>query len=179
MNKESRRKLLKGLALGVPAVWAKPIVDSVLLPAHAQTSSTCPSQFTIPGESLTCASPLQTATSIRYWIDDSSTSLCPMLMSCQTVDTSCVQPVGIANSFIISVRQFQGTINIAFADGGNNLVANAAVYCGPTIPAFFGVPGAINFNHTSINSNSYLVTATATETAPDIVALSDVVVTAV
>jgi hypothetical protein len=38
MDKKDRRKALKALAVGAPAVWAKPVVDSVVLPAHAQTS---------------------------------------------------------------------------------------------------------------------------------------------
>jgi hypothetical protein len=48
MNKnESRRKLLKSIAAGsgaivagksLPESWSKPVVDSVMLPAHAQTS---------------------------------------------------------------------------------------------------------------------------------------------
>ena len=38
MNKKSRRNVLKGLAVGAPIVWAKPVVDSVLLPAHALSS---------------------------------------------------------------------------------------------------------------------------------------------
>jgi hypothetical protein len=38
MNKKSRRNVLKGLAVGVPATWAKPVVDSVVLPAHANVS---------------------------------------------------------------------------------------------------------------------------------------------
>ncbi len=38
MKKQSRRNILKGLAVGTPAVWAKPVVDSVVLPAHAATS---------------------------------------------------------------------------------------------------------------------------------------------
>ncbi len=37
MNKKLRRNLLKGLAVGAPAVWAKPIVDSAVLPTYAQT----------------------------------------------------------------------------------------------------------------------------------------------
>ncbi len=37
MNK-IKREILKGLAVGAPAVWAKPVVDSVVLPAHATTS---------------------------------------------------------------------------------------------------------------------------------------------
>ena len=48
MNKNSRRSVLKGLAVGTPAVWAKPIVDSVILPAHAQ--STCSVCFNASGE---------------------------------------------------------------------------------------------------------------------------------
>ena len=46
-SSESRRKLLKSIAAGtgavvagksLPEIWTKPVVDSVLLPAHAQTS---------------------------------------------------------------------------------------------------------------------------------------------
>jgi hypothetical protein len=39
MSKPTRRNLLKGLAVGAPAVWARPVVDSVLLPVHAGTTS--------------------------------------------------------------------------------------------------------------------------------------------
>lgn len=38
MSRRSRRRLLKGLALTLPAAWSRPIVESVVLPAHAQTS---------------------------------------------------------------------------------------------------------------------------------------------
>ena len=38
MKVDKRRKALKALAIGAPAVWAKPVVDSVLLPAHADAS---------------------------------------------------------------------------------------------------------------------------------------------
>lgn len=46
-SSESRRKLLKSIALGsgavvagksLPESWSRPVVDSVMLPAHAQTS---------------------------------------------------------------------------------------------------------------------------------------------
>ncbi|MGA8259036.1 MAG: hypothetical protein WB783_02365 [Arenicellales bacterium] len=49
-SKQSRRRMLKSMALGTgamvagentPARWAKPMVNSVLLPAHAQTSISC------------------------------------------------------------------------------------------------------------------------------------------
>ena len=47
MNMQPRRNILKGLAVGVPVIWTKPIVDFVLLPAHAQSSgfSCGPFQF--------------------------------------------------------------------------------------------------------------------------------------
>jgi len=35
---ETRRKLLKGLAVTLPAAWTRPVVKTVLLPAHAQRS---------------------------------------------------------------------------------------------------------------------------------------------
>ena len=38
MDKKSRRNALKALAVGAPVVWAKPVVDSVALPAHASLS---------------------------------------------------------------------------------------------------------------------------------------------
>jgi len=48
MSNESRRKLLKSIAVGtgavvagksLPDMWSRPVVESVLLPAHAQTSA--------------------------------------------------------------------------------------------------------------------------------------------
>jgi hypothetical protein len=38
MKKESRRKLLKGLAITLPAAWTTPMVEAIVLPAHAATS---------------------------------------------------------------------------------------------------------------------------------------------
>ena len=38
MDNKTRRRLLKGLAVGMPTVWTKPMVDSVVLPTHAGTS---------------------------------------------------------------------------------------------------------------------------------------------
>ena len=50
MSDQSRRKLLKSIAAGsgaivagknLPESWSRPVVDSVMLPAHAQTSPQC------------------------------------------------------------------------------------------------------------------------------------------
>ena len=36
-----RRKLLKSIAIAAPITWSKPVIDSVLLPAHGMTSCGC------------------------------------------------------------------------------------------------------------------------------------------
>lgn len=38
MTQQSRRKVVKGIAISLPAVWATPVVESVLAPAHARMS---------------------------------------------------------------------------------------------------------------------------------------------
>jgi hypothetical protein len=54
MSDQSRRKILKSIAAGsgaivagksLPESWSRPVVDSVLLPAHAQTSDTANGPF--------------------------------------------------------------------------------------------------------------------------------------
>ncbi len=52
MSKKSRRNVIKGLAITAPAVWAKPVVKGIVLPAHAAASScplTGPVVFTLTG----------------------------------------------------------------------------------------------------------------------------------
>lgn len=41
MPQHSRRRLLTGAAVLAPAAWATPVVDTVIMPAHAQTSDPC------------------------------------------------------------------------------------------------------------------------------------------
>lgn len=38
MPTNTRRRLLQGLTVMLPAAWTRPVVESVILPAHAQTS---------------------------------------------------------------------------------------------------------------------------------------------
>lgn len=58
MSNESRRKLLKSITAGsgaivagksLPESWSRPVVDSVMLPAHAQTSPPAPSSGPFAG----------------------------------------------------------------------------------------------------------------------------------
>lgn len=51
MSKTNRRRMLKGLALSVPAAWTAPLVKSVVLPAHAQTSGCAPEGCYLVGTS--------------------------------------------------------------------------------------------------------------------------------
>lgn len=70
----SRRGLLAALVIGgvlaaragLPLSWMAPIVDSVVLPAQAQTSAaTCSYTLKIPGETLLCTHPVSSITT-RY-----------------------------------------------------------------------------------------------------------------
>ena len=59
MNKNNRRKALKALAVTAPAVWAKPVVDTVVLPAHGAMTGECvqlfDGQYTfVNGQTLPC-----------------------------------------------------------------------------------------------------------------------------
>ena len=41
MAGKSRRKLIKGLGISVPTVWAAPVIEALVLPVHAQTTGEC------------------------------------------------------------------------------------------------------------------------------------------
>ena len=41
MAEKSRRKLIKGLGVSIPTAWAAPIIEAVILPAHATTTGEC------------------------------------------------------------------------------------------------------------------------------------------
>jgi len=92
----ARRRLLSTLIAGgtagvaahsLPAFWVKPLVDSVILPAHASTSAVedcgpdiirC-EPLSIPGIEFSCANQ-PTASSTFYQVDDTSCD-CPILLS--------------------------------------------------------------------------------------------------
>ena len=50
MKYSSRRTVLKGLAVTAPLSWARPVVESTILPAHAMTSC-------VPADSIRVLSP--------------------------------------------------------------------------------------------------------------------------
>ena len=66
-SNESRRKLLKSIAAGsgaviagksLPESWSRPVVDSVILPVHAQTSPSTPPNPGTPPITPTTLTPL-------------------------------------------------------------------------------------------------------------------------
>ena len=57
MKDDKRRKALKAIAIGAPAVWAKPMVNSVMLPAHGSMthgSMSCPECVANPDDGGNC-----------------------------------------------------------------------------------------------------------------------------
>ena len=108
-SSESRRKLLKSIAAGsgvvaagksLPELWRKPVVNSVMLPAHAATTGSggntdegCPA-VTLPDIVVKCADPdIQKYTNF-YVIDDVS-SPCPVVKE--------IAPPAAANSTLFSI----------------------------------------------------------------------------
>jgi surface protein len=77
---QGRRKLLKSIALGggaiavgktLPESWTKPVIDSVMLPAHGETSTTTSLACTAPGTAITDDN---FSAAITDWFDNGSTS---------------------------------------------------------------------------------------------------------
>ncbi len=90
----SKRKLLRSLGVagiagaGLPATWTRPVVQSVVLPVHAQTTeseasdeagSGCPRRFSLEAFSATCADTAVQRVWFYHWVDDSGS--CPVLVS--------------------------------------------------------------------------------------------------
>lgn len=87
-----RRKLLTAIGVGsvtslaVPTNWSKPIIDSMMLPAHAQTSILCVTDVTAGGPLLGNASG---ATSCQAACEAEATSQNAQLcLVTETVDSS-------------------------------------------------------------------------------------------
>ncbi|MCP3908768.1 MAG: hypothetical protein GY712_12215, partial [Oceanicoccus sp.] len=89
---DSRRKLLKSIAAGsgavvagktLPESWSKPVIDSVMLPAHAETTdgsgdlpiTTCP-PVTIPDSVVNCRD--ADINRAAYYVIDDVSNECPV-----------------------------------------------------------------------------------------------------
>ncbi len=113
---DSRRKLLKSIAAGsgavvagktLPESWSKPVVDSIILPAHAElTIETCP-PVTIPDIVVNC-SDANFDSSTYYVIDDVSNE-CPAAVEIERPKES--EPT-ILNIDMIHVQGDSGALQI-------------------------------------------------------------------
>jgi hypothetical protein len=107
MNKKSRRNILKGLAVTTPAVWASPVVESVVLPSHAQTSGSdnsddiCPT-LTISGFTVDCATLLPLENRLWTIIDDADG--CGQFTTGDPVVTTASPGTPATNQFHVQVR---------------------------------------------------------------------------
>jgi hypothetical protein len=96
MSDKSRRKLLKSIAAGsgaivagksLPESWSRPVVDSVMLPAHAQTSIVVGSYFNeelfgvVPDSGLLQEQNNMFAEVINYFIPNVNAGILPPISS--------------------------------------------------------------------------------------------------
>ncbi len=111
MNKKSRRNILKGLAVGAPAVWAKPVVDSIVLPAHGATTggAGCLQYSTTPN-----------------WVDFNGGNYIPG-GSARYTDSECEQPKGVINcGFVYVPSGLQGDASdVCTANNNGNAIAQS------------------------------------------------------
>jgi len=118
---ENRRKLLKSIAAGsgtviagknLPENWAKPVVDSVLLPVHAQASTPCGGLFyASPIVSACTAGP---SPSTYFEVDESGS--CPILVVSDSTPASSdfiqVNPFNTGNFTTIDTKISSSPANI-------------------------------------------------------------------
>ena len=107
MKDSTRRKAIKALTVGAPAVWVKPEVDSLLLPAHAVMTPTC--SLTIPVQQVICGGDPTNGFEITpYLVQENSAAECGFELiqeSSYTIPTSGNPFNEIAPNRILVVRQ--------------------------------------------------------------------------
>ncbi len=79
MAEKSRRKLIKGLGISIPTVWAAPIIEAVILPAHAETTGrgeTCSGSTTLPDETIDFVCNSGISSFKQFGVTENGDSLC-------------------------------------------------------------------------------------------------------
>jgi hypothetical protein len=125
MSDQSRRKLLKSIAAGsgavvvgksLPESWSRPVVDSVILPAHAQTSQLVEVSFL---ESQDLPDDFWFATGTRDFIFD-VTGIIPT--SVGTITVNAIADLDTTNEFI-SIEIDGNTLGDIHVNGSNQCPA--------------------------------------------------------
>jgi hypothetical protein len=132
MSRSSRRTLLKGIALTLPAAWSAPIVRSVVLPAHAQTSGIENGIFTFQ-EVTARRGPL------NWLVPSAYAGSCAPVVGCATLED------GVLTIFAAYDQCccYHGSGDL---DGGPISVASAdtsCTDCGPYSAKVIGLKGAV------------------------------------
>ena len=116
MSEQNRRKLLKSIALGsgtlataklLPQGWQKPIVDTVVLPAHAEASPPEPCTPCLDAATY-CEGQGQGSPQISVAADGTVTATLRVGVGMDTVDPC----TGGSYEIIISAPQGPGTISV-------------------------------------------------------------------
>jgi hypothetical protein len=152
-----------GTAALLPTKWTRPLVEGVILPAHAVLS--CTNSLTIPGNSNSC--PFGSATiSLAYYSIDDVTGPCPVLVAGAQTQA--------ANILIVDVGQ--GTdpvINIEI--NVNGLIRGATLNC--TAGTGTSSDGPLTMQALSGATWNVAFTTTNTLTVDGTITHSDIVLT--
>jgi len=116
-NKEKRRQMLKTMAVGggaviagktAPTEWTKPVIDSVLIPAHAQASM-CMVSMTVQATALIGGGDTQIP--LGNYAPGAHTTPAFNAANISVVPTISVNP-GITDAFALEVNVNGGDINV-------------------------------------------------------------------
>ena len=159
-SEANRRKLLKALTLGsgavtlsqVPNKWRKPVVESVVLPAHAQTTG---EEVQTPGRT-----PVQQDFSLVFESGpDISDPSCPSSATVCTEGTPQQQVNGTFN-YNVPAGAVSFTFLISSNDGSASIgiVASNSMVSGDAISGSYNLAGTICFNTATSVDVSVIVT---------------------
>ncbi|MDZ7842412.1 MAG: hypothetical protein U5R46_16560 [Gammaproteobacteria bacterium] len=153
---KQRRTLLKGIGLSLPAVWGTPVVQSVVLPAHAQTStdnptseinsSGCP-DLIIPGTSISCPVMVSGSVGTQFRVDENGE--CPIVT--EAIDFELTPPEDVLQ---VEVEQngssFFNNVGISVRTNDERASRNTTD-CGLTPNSMGTSPYTFNFQGSSGN----------------------------
>lgn len=135
MTKYHRRRLLKSIGIALPAAWSTPVVQSIVLPAHAQMSppesSTpgCP-PMTIADFEVACDTTPDPGEETPLVVEESEGG-CPVLAT-----VSAIEPQPTATLITLRRRRFYSgastgttfaSIGFRDPDGGSGIIIESAI----------------------------------------------------
>jgi len=178
-----KRTLLKfglvggALSYALPKTWVKPVVNAVVLPAHAQTSA----MLSIPGFSLT-ADFGDSGETTYYQIDDRARSG-PQLISVTSQNNEFTLSISVSESFTSGVETSTSvfvSINIggSIESHGIDITSeNNGMLISPPTVLLFSVPASVSGVFKSLSGLDWSVSYAISQAANDTIAISDIAIT--